>query len=260
MIYNLIKFSIKLRFWTLFLISPIREFYKNFVNQLRRVAVEPLYPQVCQKVPVLVPTTEDQGISPIDLSRTLNSVACSLNVKREDPVAIFHLIMEVRYTQHIFEQTVSTFSSFPTYIGSSLHEEFVELHTILAMLFGHTRLHTNIVSVFATTAAVLHRSDTLAVLLHHPCVVDIHDRYANRSDNNATRDREESVHSQWGGERRQWMCSIRLIPKCFLFESRALKSILKKECHSYSPIIQRVLKLLIFCSPSSVFRNKKNRI
>ncbi|CAL1678432.1 unnamed protein product [Lasius platythorax] len=61
------------------------------------VAVEPLYPQVCQKVPVLVPTTEDQGISPVDLSRALNSVACSLSVKREDPVAIFHLIMEARH-------------------------------------------------------------------------------------------------------------------------------------------------------------------
>ncbi|KAL0110556.1 hypothetical protein PUN28_013866 [Cardiocondyla obscurior] len=61
------------------------------------VAVEPLYPQVCQKVPVLVPTTENQGISPVDLSRALNSVACSLSVKREDPVAIFHLIMEARH-------------------------------------------------------------------------------------------------------------------------------------------------------------------
>jgi hypothetical protein len=60
-----------------------------------RVAVEPLYPQVCQKLPVLVTTTESQGISPVDLSRALNSVACSLSVKREDPVAIFHLIMEV---------------------------------------------------------------------------------------------------------------------------------------------------------------------
>lgn len=60
--------------------------------------MEPLYPQVCQKVPALVSTTENQGISPVDLSRALNSVACSLSVKREDPVAIFHLIMEVQYT------------------------------------------------------------------------------------------------------------------------------------------------------------------
>ncbi|XP_076235188.1 transmembrane protein 94-like protein l(2)k05819 isoform X2 [Calliopsis andreniformis] len=61
------------------------------------VAVEPLYPQVCQRVPVLIPTREDQGPSPIDLSRALNSVACSLSVKREDPIAIFHLIMEARH-------------------------------------------------------------------------------------------------------------------------------------------------------------------
>ncbi|KAG7210195.1 hypothetical protein KM043_011750 [Ampulex compressa] len=61
------------------------------------VAVEPLYPQVCQRVPVLITTREDQGPSPVDLSRALNSVACSLSVKREDPVAIFHLIMEARH-------------------------------------------------------------------------------------------------------------------------------------------------------------------
>lgn len=60
-----------------------------------RVAMEPLYPQVCQRIPVLIPTREDQGPSPVDLSRALNSVACSLSVKREDPIAIFHLIMEV---------------------------------------------------------------------------------------------------------------------------------------------------------------------
>lgn len=61
------------------------------------VAVEPLYPQVCQRVPVLTPTKDDQGPSPVDLSRALNSVACSLSVKREDPIAIFHLIMEARH-------------------------------------------------------------------------------------------------------------------------------------------------------------------
>ncbi|XP_053975201.1 transmembrane protein 94 isoform X2 [Hylaeus volcanicus] len=61
------------------------------------VAVEPLYPQVCQRVPVLSATREDQGPSPIDLSRALNSIACSLSVKREDPIAVFHLIMEARH-------------------------------------------------------------------------------------------------------------------------------------------------------------------
>lgn len=61
------------------------------------VAMEPLYPQVCQRIPVLIPTREDQGPSPVDLSRALNSIACSLSVKREDPIAIFHLIMEARH-------------------------------------------------------------------------------------------------------------------------------------------------------------------
>ncbi|XP_046427153.1 transmembrane protein 94 isoform X1 [Neodiprion fabricii] len=61
------------------------------------VAVEPLYPQVCQKVPVMMPTTEDQGPSPVDLSRTLNSISCSLSIKREDPIALYHLVMEARH-------------------------------------------------------------------------------------------------------------------------------------------------------------------
>ncbi|XP_015590634.1 transmembrane protein 94 isoform X3 [Cephus cinctus] len=68
-----------------------------FMQADAAVAVEPLYPQVCQRVPVLIPTREDQGPSPVDLSRVLNSVACSLSVKREDPIAIFHLIMEARH-------------------------------------------------------------------------------------------------------------------------------------------------------------------
>lgn len=60
------------------------------------MAVEPLYPQVCQRVPVLVATRPDlDGPSPIELSRSLNSIACSLSVKREDPIAIYHLVMEV---------------------------------------------------------------------------------------------------------------------------------------------------------------------
>ncbi|XP_012271899.1 transmembrane protein 94 isoform X2 [Orussus abietinus] len=61
------------------------------------VAVEPLYPQVCQRVPVMTPTKEDQGPSPVDLSRELNSVSCSLSVKREDPIALYHLVMEARH-------------------------------------------------------------------------------------------------------------------------------------------------------------------
>lgn len=116
-----------------------------------------MYPQVCQKVPVLVPTTEDQGISPVDLSRALNSVACSLSVKREDPVAIFHLIMEVfDIILDVYTDGRCVSSSFSTYTGSSLHEESMELHAILAVLLGHARLHANVVGILAAAAAVLH--------------------------------------------------------------------------------------------------------
>lgn len=60
------------------------------------MAVEPLYPQVCQRVPVYSPYhTAKQGISPIELSRCLNSVSCSVSFLREEPISVFHLIMEV---------------------------------------------------------------------------------------------------------------------------------------------------------------------
>ena len=63
------------------------------------LAVEPLYPQVCQKVTVFKETTPDQGPSPVELSRNLNSIACSISFRREDPISIFHLVMEVSMLQ-----------------------------------------------------------------------------------------------------------------------------------------------------------------
>ena len=69
------------------------------------LAVEPLYPQVCHKVAVFKETLPGEGPSPVDLSRSLNSVACSISFRREDPISIFHLIMEVSrlcFTQHAF--------------------------------------------------------------------------------------------------------------------------------------------------------------
>lgn len=59
--------------------------------------MEPLYPQVCQKVAVLNPVSERQGPGPTDLSRALNSVVCSLGYRRDRPISLFHLIMEVSY-------------------------------------------------------------------------------------------------------------------------------------------------------------------
>ncbi|XP_058796297.1 transmembrane protein 94 isoform X3 [Phymastichus coffea] len=67
-----------------------------FMQADAAVAVEPLYPQVCQRVPVLAPVRPEEGLSPIELSRSLNSVSCSLSVRREDPIAIYHLVMEAR--------------------------------------------------------------------------------------------------------------------------------------------------------------------
>jgi len=64
-----------------------------------------MYPQVCHKVAVFKETLPGEGPSPVDLSRSLNSVACSISFRREDPISIFHLIMEVSYlcfTQHDF--------------------------------------------------------------------------------------------------------------------------------------------------------------
>ncbi|XP_012258439.1 transmembrane protein 94 isoform X3 [Athalia rosae] len=68
-----------------------------FMQADAAVAVEPLYPQVCQKVPVMTAPREDYGPSPVDLSRALNSISCSLSIRREDPVALYHLVMEARH-------------------------------------------------------------------------------------------------------------------------------------------------------------------
>jgi len=75
--------------------------------------------------------------------------------------------------------------------GPSLHEESMELYTILAVLFGYALVRANAVGTFTATAVVLHRSNTLAVLLDNSHTVYIHDRYADRLDDNATRDWEE---------------------------------------------------------------------
>ena len=74
------------------MVKKIKDWIVEFYSS---VGVEPLYPQVCQKVPVMTVLKEEQGPSPIELSRILNTVACSLSVRREDPIAIYYLVMEV---------------------------------------------------------------------------------------------------------------------------------------------------------------------
>ncbi|KAG8227373.1 hypothetical protein J437_LFUL000381 [Ladona fulva] len=68
-----------------------------FMQADASLGVEPLYPQVCQKVPVSVPPPPDCGPSPVEMSQALNSIVCSLSFARDAPVSIFHLIMESRH-------------------------------------------------------------------------------------------------------------------------------------------------------------------
>ncbi|XP_040573860.1 transmembrane protein 94 [Lepeophtheirus salmonis] len=60
------------------------------------LGVEPLYPQICQSVPVFTPP-KSGGMGPIELAGFLNSIVCSLSFKRKDEVSIFHLLLESRH-------------------------------------------------------------------------------------------------------------------------------------------------------------------
>ncbi|XP_026481591.1 LOW QUALITY PROTEIN: transmembrane protein 94 [Ctenocephalides felis] len=59
------------------------------------IAIEPLYPQICQSIP---PFKDDaKCISPIYLSRQLNSLSCSLSIRREDTISLFLIICQSRH-------------------------------------------------------------------------------------------------------------------------------------------------------------------
>ncbi|KAJ8953919.1 hypothetical protein NQ318_019159 [Aromia moschata] len=66
-----------------------------FMQADASISVEPLYPQLCQKIDVFKRPDSCRG--PTDISRDLNSVACSLSVRREDPISMYHLVMEARH-------------------------------------------------------------------------------------------------------------------------------------------------------------------
>ncbi|XP_017785001.1 PREDICTED: transmembrane protein 94 isoform X2 [Nicrophorus vespilloides] len=72
-----------------------------FMQANASIGIEPIYPQVCQKKDACLKTsvTNTQKLlsSPIELSRSLNSIPCSLSFMREDPISIFHLVMEARH-------------------------------------------------------------------------------------------------------------------------------------------------------------------
>ena len=60
------------------------------------IGVEPLYPQVCQKIHAF-DIAHGRETGPIELSRKLNTLACAFSCRREEPVSIYHLIMESRH-------------------------------------------------------------------------------------------------------------------------------------------------------------------
>lgn len=74
-------------------IKMFNYYYKNY-----SLAIEPIYPQVCQRVSIMQqPNNIDAPISPVGLSELLNSLPCCLSLKRQDPLPVYHLIMEVNY-------------------------------------------------------------------------------------------------------------------------------------------------------------------
>lgn len=77
----------------------------------------------------------------------------------------------------------------------------MELHTILVVLLSYALIYANVVGVSIAATAILHRPGTLAELLDNSHTINIHDRHADRSDDNATRNRKESMRSQRRGEK-----------------------------------------------------------
>ena len=59
------------------------------------IAVEPLYPPICSKHPVLLKARDATSLSPMQLSARLNSIPSSLSYERDYPLNIVHLIVVV---------------------------------------------------------------------------------------------------------------------------------------------------------------------
>ncbi|XP_060802787.1 transmembrane protein 94 [Amyelois transitella] len=66
-----------------------------FMQADASIAVEPLYPVLCQKMPPY--QLPEKCIGPIDLARSLNSVPCSLSMTRDADVSLFALITMSRH-------------------------------------------------------------------------------------------------------------------------------------------------------------------
>ena len=65
-----------------------------FLTADASISLEPLYPQVCQKIPVM--TSPAVGMGPTELSRHLISLPVSVSIKREDDVSVYRAIIRSR--------------------------------------------------------------------------------------------------------------------------------------------------------------------
>ncbi|CAH0563701.1 unnamed protein product [Brassicogethes aeneus] len=98
-----------------------------FMQADASISIEPLYPQVCQKREVFK-ASNPKILSPITLSCELNSIACSLTFKREEPISFHRLIMEARH----FITTL--WSSVQFWLCCCFVLSFLELVAALCML------------------------------------------------------------------------------------------------------------------------------
>ncbi|XP_046959526.1 transmembrane protein 94 isoform X3 [Vanessa cardui] len=97
-----------------------------FMQADASIAVEPLYPVLCQKMPPYqVPR---DCIGPIDLARSLNSVPCSLSMSRDADVSLFALITMSRHF------TMCLWNSTQFWICSSCFLSLLQLSSV--MVFG----------------------------------------------------------------------------------------------------------------------------
>jgi len=97
-----------------------------FLSSSASLAVEPLYPQVCQNVPVF--TSPNRGIAPTDLARHFTSVASSVSFKREEDVSVYNAIISSR--RHV----LAIRHGLQFWMSSSLYLSMVVLVALLLML------------------------------------------------------------------------------------------------------------------------------
>merc|ERR1711892_425051 len=98
-----------------------------FLSADASLAVEPLYPQVCQHVPVF--TSPQRGMmAPTDLARHFTAVASSVSFKREEEVSVYHAIIASR--RHV----LAIRHGLQFWMSSSLFLSTVVLMSLLVLL------------------------------------------------------------------------------------------------------------------------------